>query len=83
MGSHPVINVLCFPYLVLCDKSLQNVMTYNKDRRLCLVVPMEQEEFRQGTAKIACLCSTVSAVSTEHSKAEDWACLKEHSLTCL
>ena len=44
---------------------------------------MEQEEFRQGTAKIACLCSTVSAVSTEHSKAEDWTCLKEHSLTCL
>ena len=32
MGSHPVINVVCFPYLVLCDKSLQNVMTYNKYR---------------------------------------------------
>lgn len=83
MGSYPGINVVCFPYLVLCDKSLQNVTTY-KDRWLCLVDPMEQEEFRQGTAKIACLCSTISAVSTADSKAEEWTCVKGsiHSRVC-
>lgn len=32
---------------------------------------------------MASLCSTISGISTEDLKDEDWICLKGHSITCL
>lgn len=62
-GSHPLVNVVCISYLVLHNKSLQNLVTNNNNHWLLFIVFVGQE-LRESIASMAFLCSTVSGVST-------------------
>lgn len=66
-GLHPLVKVVCISYLVLYNKSCQNIAACNNYHWLSPAVFVGQK-FREGISRMAFFCCSVSGVPTRKLK---------------